>query len=95
LDDVEDDLRKTGVKHWRITAVDRTEWRKICEVAKVFQVVVVVVVWLHSYITIFLSAFYFTTTVFLLHLSTNATTNQTSLFLTCLWLTTVFPQVKY
>jgi hypothetical protein len=33
---VEDDFRKTGVK-WRIKAMDRTEWRKICEVAKVLQ----------------------------------------------------------
>jgi hypothetical protein len=29
LDDVEDDLRKTGVKRWRLKAMDRTEWRKI------------------------------------------------------------------
>jgi hypothetical protein len=27
LDDMEDDLGKTGVK-WRIKAMDRTEWRK-------------------------------------------------------------------
>jgi hypothetical protein len=34
---VEDDLRKTGVKCWRIKAMDRTEKRKIYEVAKVLQ----------------------------------------------------------
>jgi hypothetical protein len=28
LDDVEDDFMKTGVKRWRINAMDRTEWRK-------------------------------------------------------------------
>jgi hypothetical protein len=28
LGDVEDGLRKTGVKCWRIKAMDRTEWRK-------------------------------------------------------------------
>jgi hypothetical protein len=37
LDDVKDDLRKTGVKSCRINAMDRTEWRKICEAAKVLQ----------------------------------------------------------
>jgi hypothetical protein len=37
LDDAEDDLRKFGVKHWRIKAMDRTEWRKINEAAKVLQ----------------------------------------------------------
>jgi hypothetical protein len=36
LDDVEDDLRKMEVK-WRKKAMDRTEWRKICEAAKVLQ----------------------------------------------------------
>jgi hypothetical protein len=35
LDDVEDDLGKLVVKRWRIKAMDRTGWRKICEVAKV------------------------------------------------------------
>jgi hypothetical protein len=35
LDDVEDDLRKLAVKRLRIKAMDRTGWRKICEVAKV------------------------------------------------------------
>jgi hypothetical protein len=29
---VEDDLRKMEVKRWRKKAMDRTEWRKICEV---------------------------------------------------------------
>jgi hypothetical protein len=37
LDGMEDDLSKTGVKRWRITAMDRTEWRKICEAARVLQ----------------------------------------------------------
>jgi hypothetical protein len=36
LDDVEDDLRKTGVKR-RIKAMERTEWRNICEAPRVFQ----------------------------------------------------------
>jgi hypothetical protein len=34
---MQDDLRKTGVKHRKIKAMDRTEWRKICEAAKVPQ----------------------------------------------------------
>jgi hypothetical protein len=37
LDDVEDDLRKMEVKRWRKKAMDRTEWRNICEAAKVLQ----------------------------------------------------------
>jgi hypothetical protein len=37
LDDVEDDLRKMEVKRWRKKAMDRTEWREICEAAKVLQ----------------------------------------------------------
>jgi hypothetical protein len=38
LDEEEDDLRKTGVKRWRIKTMDRTEWKKkICEAAKVLQ----------------------------------------------------------
>jgi hypothetical protein len=37
LDEVEDDLRKTGVKRWRIKAMERTEWRNICEAPRVFQ----------------------------------------------------------
>jgi hypothetical protein len=37
LDDVEDDLRKMEVKRWRKKAMDRTEWRKIREAAKVLQ----------------------------------------------------------
>jgi uncharacterized protein involved in response to NO len=52
VDDMENDLRKTGVKRWRIKVMGRTEWRKKHEVAKVLQqlqshvvaVVVVVVV---------------------------------------------------
>jgi hypothetical protein len=30
LDDVQDDMIKMGVKRWRIKAMDRGEWRKIC-----------------------------------------------------------------
>jgi hypothetical protein len=39
LDDVEDDLRKAGVKCWRILVkvMDMTEWRKIYQAAKVLQ----------------------------------------------------------
>jgi hypothetical protein len=37
LDDVEDNLWKEGIKGWRIKIMDRTEWRKICEAAKVLQ----------------------------------------------------------
>jgi hypothetical protein len=33
LDDVEADLRKMKVKRWRRKAMDRTEWKKICEAA--------------------------------------------------------------
>jgi hypothetical protein len=29
LDDMEDDLGKTGVKRWRIKAMDRRGWRKM------------------------------------------------------------------
>jgi hypothetical protein len=36
LDDMEDDLRKMGVKR-RIKVMYRTEWRKICEVDKGVQ----------------------------------------------------------
>jgi hypothetical protein len=31
---VENDLRKIGVKRWRIEAMKRTEWRKIYDAAK-------------------------------------------------------------
>jgi hypothetical protein len=34
---VEDDLRKIGVICWRIKAMGRTEWRKMCEVVKVLH----------------------------------------------------------
>jgi hypothetical protein len=34
---VEDDLRKMEIKRWRTKAMARTEWRKICEAAKVLQ----------------------------------------------------------
>jgi hypothetical protein len=37
LDDVEGDLKKTEVKRWRRKTMDRTEWKKICEAAKVLQ----------------------------------------------------------
>jgi hypothetical protein len=37
LDDVRDALRRSGVKSLRIKAMDRTEWRKICEAANDLQ----------------------------------------------------------
>jgi hypothetical protein len=37
LDDVEDNWRNTGVKHWRIKTMNRTVCRKIYEVVKVLQ----------------------------------------------------------
>jgi hypothetical protein len=37
LDDVQDDTIKMGVKRWRTKAMDRGEWRKICEAVKVLQ----------------------------------------------------------
>jgi hypothetical protein len=37
LDDVQDDMIKMDVKRWRTKAMDRGEWRKICEAAKVLQ----------------------------------------------------------
>jgi hypothetical protein len=37
LDDVQDDIIKMSVERWRTKAMDRGEWRKICEVAKVLQ----------------------------------------------------------
>jgi len=33
LDDVEEDLRETGVRRWRTKAVDRNEWQRILEEA--------------------------------------------------------------
>ena len=33
-DDVEDDLRKLGVKRWRMKALDREEWASIIREAK-------------------------------------------------------------
>jgi hypothetical protein len=36
-DDVQDDMINMGVKTWRTKAMDRGEWRKICEAAKVLQ----------------------------------------------------------
>jgi hypothetical protein len=34
---VEYNLRKMEVKRWRKKAMDRPEWKKICEAAKVLQ----------------------------------------------------------
>ena len=34
IDDVEDDLRKLGVKRWRTKALDREEWASIIREAK-------------------------------------------------------------
>ena len=34
IDDVEDDLRKLGVKRWRVKALDREEWASIISEAK-------------------------------------------------------------
>jgi hypothetical protein len=34
IDDVEDDLRKLGVKQWRAKALDREEWASIVREAK-------------------------------------------------------------
>jgi hypothetical protein len=34
---VEDDLRKMGIKRWRLRTTDRREWRGICEAARVLQ----------------------------------------------------------
>jgi hypothetical protein len=33
LDDVEEDLRETGVRRWRTKAVNRNEWQRILEEA--------------------------------------------------------------
>jgi hypothetical protein len=35
INDVEDDLRKLGVKRWRTKAMDRVEWASIIKEAKV------------------------------------------------------------
>jgi hypothetical protein len=35
IDDVEDDLRKLGVKRWRAKELDREEWASIIREAKV------------------------------------------------------------
>jgi hypothetical protein len=33
LDDVEGDLRDTGVRRWRTEAVDRNEWQRVLDEA--------------------------------------------------------------
>jgi hypothetical protein len=37
IDNVEDDLRKMGIKRRRLRKADRREWRGICEAARVLQ----------------------------------------------------------
>jgi hypothetical protein len=37
IDNVEDDLRNTGIKRWRLRTADRRQWRGICEAARVLQ----------------------------------------------------------
>jgi hypothetical protein len=37
IDNVEDDLRKMGIKRWRLTTADRIEWRGICEAVRVLE----------------------------------------------------------
>jgi hypothetical protein len=37
MDYVEDDLRKIGVKRWRIKAMDGTEWRKYVRLPRFFK----------------------------------------------------------
>jgi hypothetical protein len=37
LGGVQDDMNKIGMKRWRAKAMDRGEWRKICEAAKDHQ----------------------------------------------------------
>jgi hypothetical protein len=34
---VEDDVRKMGIKRWRLRTADRRNWRGICEAARVLQ----------------------------------------------------------
>jgi hypothetical protein len=34
IDDVEDNLRNTGIKHWRIKTLDRVEWASSIKEAK-------------------------------------------------------------
>jgi hypothetical protein len=36
-DNVEDDLRKMGIKRRRLRTANRREWRGICEAARVLQ----------------------------------------------------------
>jgi hypothetical protein len=37
LDDVQDDIINMDVKRWRTKVMDRREWKKLCEAAKVLQ----------------------------------------------------------
>jgi hypothetical protein len=37
IDNVEDVLRKMGIKRWRLRTADRRIWRGICEAARVLQ----------------------------------------------------------
>jgi hypothetical protein len=37
IDNVEDDLRKMGIKRWRLKTAERRQWRGICEAARVLQ----------------------------------------------------------
>jgi hypothetical protein len=37
IDNVEDDLRKIGIKRWRLRKADRREWRGMCEAARALQ----------------------------------------------------------
>jgi hypothetical protein len=37
IDNIEDDLRKMGIKRWRLRISDRREWRGIYEVARVLH----------------------------------------------------------
>jgi hypothetical protein len=37
IDNVEDDLRKMGIKRWRLRTPDRREWRGMCEADRVLQ----------------------------------------------------------
>jgi hypothetical protein len=34
---IEDDMRKAGIKIWRLRTADRREWTGICEAVRVLQ----------------------------------------------------------